>query len=131
MLSSRHFDGHLHGQVSKRYRLNEGVPQKSVLASLIFNVETADLPNTVLRKFVYVHDIAIASQQDFGSAGLSLTDDLVKLDSVKKKWEEDGSVKRKEGSGRPRISNQQQDEFFTQIFQDLGQQHAAELALPN
>lgn len=80
MLSSRHSDGHLHGQVSKRYRLNEGVPQKSVLASLIFNVETADLPNTVLRKFVYVHDIAIASQQDFGSAGLSLTDDLVKLD---------------------------------------------------
>ncbi|KAK9752152.1 hypothetical protein QE152_g4464 [Popillia japonica] len=34
--------------------------------------------------------------------------------NVKKKWEEDGSVKRKEGSGRPRISNHQQDEFLTQ-----------------
>lgn len=38
--------------------------------------------------------------------------------SVKKKWEEDGSVKRKEGSGRPRISNQQQDEFLLDYLRE-------------
>ncbi|KAI4455483.1 transposable element-related [Holotrichia oblita] len=38
--------------------------------------------------------------------------------NVKKKWEENRSVKRKEGSGRPRISNQQQDEVLLDYLRE-------------
>jgi len=52
---------------SKLRLLNNGLSQGSVLASLLFNLYTKDLPLTSSRKFIYADDIALASQTyDFG-----------------------------------------------------------------
>jgi len=47
---------------SKMRLLNNGLPQGSVLAPLLFNLYTKGLPLTSLRKFIYADDIALASQ---------------------------------------------------------------------
>ena len=43
---------------SRLQGLKNGVPQESVLAPLLFNIYTYDLPVTVGRKFVYADDLA-------------------------------------------------------------------------
>ena len=40
-------------------RLKNGVPQGSVLASLLFNIYTYDLPSMISRKCVYADDLAL------------------------------------------------------------------------
>ena len=47
---------------SRLRRLKNGVPQGSVLAPLLFNVYTHDLPNTVSAKYAYADDLAILHQ---------------------------------------------------------------------
>ena len=47
------------GQRSRLRRLKNGVPQGSVLAPLLFNIYTSDLPATISRKYVYADDLAI------------------------------------------------------------------------
>lgn len=87
MLSNRFFEVHLNGQISKRYRLNGGLPQGSVLAPLLFNIYTADLPITKSRKFIYADDIALTYQStSFEESENNLTEDLAKLDEYFKTW---------------------------------------------
>jgi len=47
------------GQRSKLRRLKNGVPQGSVLASLLLNIYISDLPTTIFRKYAYADDLAI------------------------------------------------------------------------
>ena len=47
------------GALSRLRRLKNGVTQGSVLAPLLFNIYTHDLPVTVARKFIYADDLAI------------------------------------------------------------------------
>ena len=44
---------------SRLRRLKNGVPQESVLAPLLFNIYTYDLPSMISRKFAYVDDLAL------------------------------------------------------------------------
>ena len=44
---------------SRLRRLKNGVPQRSVLASLLFNIYTYDLPSMISRKFAYADDLAL------------------------------------------------------------------------
>jgi len=47
------------GKTSRLLRLNNGVPQGSVLVPLFFNIYISDLPNTISRKYTYADDLAI------------------------------------------------------------------------
>ena len=44
---------------SRLRRLKNGVPQGSVLAPLLFNIHTYDLPSIISRKFAYADDLAL------------------------------------------------------------------------
>ena len=44
---------------SRLRRLENGVPQGSVLAPLLFNIYTYDLPSMISRKFAYADDLAL------------------------------------------------------------------------
>ena len=44
---------------SRLRRLKNGVPQGSVLAPLLFNIHTNDLPSMISRKFAYADDLAL------------------------------------------------------------------------
>ena len=44
---------------SRLRRLRNGVPQGSVLAPLLFNIYTYDLPSMISKKFAYADDLAL------------------------------------------------------------------------
>jgi len=47
------------GKRSRLPRLNNSIPQRSVLAPLLFNIYTSDLPTTASRKYAEAVDLAI------------------------------------------------------------------------
>jgi len=47
------------GQMSRLRRLKNSVPQGYVLAPLLFNIYTSDLPATISRNYAYADDVAI------------------------------------------------------------------------
>jgi hypothetical protein len=62
MLSNRYLQVFLGDQSSKWRRLNNGLPQGTVLAPILFNVYMPDLPSTAAKLFQYVDDIAVTYQ---------------------------------------------------------------------
>ena len=80
---------------SRLRRLENGVPQGSVLAPLLFNIYTYDLPFMISRKFAYADDLALlhsfgnwkdlegASSQDMSTLPLYLQTWRLKLSHIK------------------------------------------------
>lgn len=87
ILSNTRFEVHLDGKKSLTSILNNGLPQGSVLAPLLFNLYMSDLPETITRKFCYTDDMALAAQhRDFESCEETLNKDLSTLDNYLKSW---------------------------------------------
>lgn len=87
MLSNRYFKVFLNDSGSSSKRLNNGLPQGSILAPLLFNLYMSDLPSTKSRKFVYADDIALAIQRkNFTQLNTILTDDLERCADFFRKW---------------------------------------------
>ena len=49
---------------SRLRRLKNGVPQGSILAPLLFNINVYDLPLTVSRRYAYADDLALLYSSD-------------------------------------------------------------------
>lgn len=87
MISNRTFNVSLGGKTSRQRRLQNGLPQGSVLAPALFNLYISDLPDTNSRKFIYADDIAITAQDNcFTTIERTLSQDLQKLCDYFKLW---------------------------------------------
>ena len=75
------------GNQSRLRRLKHGVPQGSVLAYLLFNIYTYDLPSMISRKFVYVDDLALLhSSGNWKDLEGTLNQDMSTLSSYLQTW---------------------------------------------
>lgn len=87
MLKNRLFQVFSNHTKSKFHKLNNGLPQGSVLAPILFNLYTHDLPETVSQKFIYADDICLIAQQpNFTEAEDILNKDLHALDEYFRMW---------------------------------------------
>lgn len=87
MLSDRLFKVYLGHKRSRFRHLNNGLPKGSVLAPFLFNIYTANLPETLSRKFIYADDIALASQHNnIHITEETLNHDLTTLRDYFKSW---------------------------------------------
>ena len=73
---------------SRLRRLKNGVPQGSVLASLLFNIYTYDLPSTISRKFAYADDLLsiVALFWKLEGLGGTLRQDMSTLSAYLQTW---------------------------------------------
>ena len=75
------------GQRSRLRRIKNGVPQGSVLAPLLFNIYTSDLPTTISRKYAYADDLAIMhADRDWQAVEGVLTKDMATLGEYLQTW---------------------------------------------
>ena len=67
--------------------LKNGVPQGSVLAPLLFNIYTYDLPSMISRKFAYADDLALLhSSGNWKDLGETLSQDMSTLSLYLQIW---------------------------------------------
>lgn len=87
MLSDRRFQVFLDDGYSRVRKLNNGLPQGSVLACLLFNVYMCDLPKSTSTKFLYADDMVYVYQaKKFQKMSRVLTNDLIPFTDYCKKW---------------------------------------------
>jgi hypothetical protein len=85
MLSNRYFQVFLGDKSSRWRRLNNGLPQGSVFAPILFNLYMSDIPITVSKQFQYADDIALNFQHN-AECETTLEADLDKLDEFFRRW---------------------------------------------
>ena len=72
---------------SRLRRLKNGVPQGSVLALLLFNIYTYDLPSMISRKFAYADDLALLhSSGNWKNLERTLSQDMFTLSEYLQTW---------------------------------------------
>ena len=72
---------------SRPGRLKNGVPQGSVLALLLFNIYTYDLPSMISRKFAYADDLALLhSSENWKDLEGTLSQDMSTLSAYLQTW---------------------------------------------
>ena len=72
---------------SRLRRLKNGVPQGSVLASLLFNIYTYDLPSMISSKFAYADDLALLhSSGNWKDLEGTLSQDMSTLSAYRHTW---------------------------------------------
>ena len=87
MIASRSFIMHVGADKSKQRFLKNGVPQGSVLAPLLLNLYTSDLPKTQSKKYIYAGDIALMiSGETFGPIEQSLSENLDNMSRYFNNW---------------------------------------------
>jgi hypothetical protein len=87
MLSNRYFQVFLGDQSSRWRSLNNGLPQGSVLAPLLFNLHMSDLPSTAAKVFQYADDIAVTYQaMTFDECENTLEADIEVLNQFFHRW---------------------------------------------
>lgn len=87
MLTNRMYQVFMSDEKSDKKKLNNGLPQGSVLAPLLFNLYINDLPKTVSRKFAYADDITLATQhKDILKTEETLNVDLEDMNVYFRKW---------------------------------------------
>ena len=75
------------GKQSRLEHLKNGVPQGSVLASLLFNIYVSDLPPTTSSKFAYADDPALVHiAGDWRTLEKTLSQDMATLQTYLQKW---------------------------------------------
>lgn len=77
-----------HGGKTSRYKiLQKGLPQGAVLSPMLFNIYTADMTDTVSRKFIYADDVALVTQAtSFEKIESVLNADVAKVKKYFQKW---------------------------------------------
>lgn len=87
MLTDRRLRVFVDNSSSKFKTLNNGLPQGSVLAPILFNLYLSDIPNTSSEKFIYADDIALAfPHSDFEIIEKTLSTDLKILKNYFHEW---------------------------------------------
>ena len=72
---------------SRLRRLKNGVPQGSVLAPLLYNIYTYDLPSLVSKKYAYADDLALVHAcSDWKSLEGVLSQDMTTLSAYLQTW---------------------------------------------
>lgn len=87
MLSDRFLQVFMNDQCSSIKKLNNGLPQGSVLSCLLFNIYIHDLPPSKSRKFLYADDMTYAYQhQQFQEINQVLSEDMAPFVKYCKNW---------------------------------------------
>ena len=72
---------------SRLRRLRNGLPQRSVLAPLLFNIYTYDLPSTISQKYAYADDLALMhTSKDWKTLEGTLSQHLTTLSAYLQTW---------------------------------------------
>ena len=67
--------------------MRNGLPQGSVLAPLLFNIYTYDLPSTVSQKYAYADDLALMhTSKDWKTLEGTLSQDVTTLSAYLQTW---------------------------------------------
>ncbi|KYO17341.1 hypothetical protein Y1Q_0011832 [Alligator mississippiensis] len=87
LIFNRCFTLHNGKDTSNRHPLKNGVPQGSVLAPLLFNIYTSDLPLTTSKKYMYADNITLMiTGKNFKNLEQGLTKDLTTMNAYFHKW---------------------------------------------